>query len=71
MLYVMARRVVICMTLIKPLLILQKISTMAKIECRGNFSYEVRIFPLRIGFSPRKSVFEPIVVEIFLLSIKL
>ena len=32
--------------------------------------YVVGIFPLRIGFSPRKPVFEPIVVEIFLLSIK-
>ena len=38
-----------------------------KIECRGKIRYEVRIFPLRIGFSPRKPVFEPfVVVEIFI-----
>ena len=38
-----------------------------KIECRGFFSYEVLKNPLRIGFSPRKPVFEPfVVVEIFI-----
>jgi len=43
----------------------QKITTWMKTECRGNFSYEVLKFPLRIGFSPRKPVFESFVVVIF------
>jgi len=37
-------------------------TTWMKTECRGNFSYEVLKFPLRIGFSPRKPVFESNVV---------